>query len=204
LSSRRNSENHLSVPLFVYFCLTSHFCYDKLIAKVHFEKRGAFLPITYQEHKNQMPGLTVERYNELRVMAGWVALTENQAKAGIENSQYVIAAFDGQKAVGFARVIGDSGGYARFVVDVMVDTDYRGQKIGAGMMQRLMTAMYAGLKPGEFVNVNLIASKGKEPFYEKFGLSATPLGTCGSGMTDWKWLKSDGTEYTFKEHLKAT
>ena len=46
------------------------------------------------------------------------------------------------------------------------------------------------MKPGYKVKMCLMAAKGKEPFYEKFGFSERPNENLGAGMDQWFLLEN--------------
>ena len=81
------------------------------------------MDIIYRGH------LCVEDYNRLRASAGWRALHPEQATAGLAGSALVVAACDGELAVGTARLVWD-GGAAALIKDVIVLPDYQGKGIG--------------------------------------------------------------------------
>lgn len=136
------------------------------------------MEITYEN------SITVTDYNNLRTSAGWTALPEKQASAGLSNSDYVIAAKDEGKTVGMARVLTD-GGCVAYILDVVVLPEYQGKGIGKIMMQRIMTFLQDRLDSGEICNLGLMAAKGKEGFYKNLGFGERPNDQHGAGMTMW-------------------
>lgn len=128
--------------------------------------------------------ISVDDYNALRKAVGWKVLDGKQAARGLAASAFLVAVYDGEKAVGAARIIGD-GGYMYLIADVMVEPGYQGRGIGRGMLERL-SAWLDGLgKDGSCVMVNLMATKGNEGFYKKFGFNARPDDDNGAGMVRW-------------------
>lgn len=123
-------------------------------------------------------------YNEMRTAVGWKLLDIKQAQAGLDNSSYVIAAYDGDKAVGTARVIGD-GGYMYLIADVMVLPEYQRNGIGRHMLTEISRRFEAMAQDGSCIMINLMATAGNEKFYEKFGFTARPNDTMGAGMVRW-------------------
>lgn len=134
--------------------------------------------ITY---KNTIP---VKDYNEIRAAVGWQVLDAELAETGIRNSAYLIAAWDGDKPVGSARVISD-GGYMALIVDVMVLPEYQGMGIGAVMLLDINKWLDDLAKDGRPLMINLMATTGNEKFYEKFGFVARPNEGMGAGMVRW-------------------
>ena len=134
--------------------------------------------------------LLVEDYNNLRESVGWHRVEGKQALAGIQNSAYVISAIHENKTVGMARVIGD-GGYIVVIVDVIVLPEYQGKGIGKSMMQKVMDYIKSSLHEGQWVFVNLMSAKEREPFYSQFGFETRPNEKAGAGMTQYIGYRND-------------
>ena len=77
------------------------------------------------------------------------------------------------------------GGYIAIIVDVIVLPDFQGNGIGKTMMGKAMKFIKSGISKGQFVFVNLMAAKEKEPFYSKFGFETRPNDKVGAGMTQY-------------------
>lgn len=128
--------------------------------------------------------ISADQYNELRKSVDWKPLNPAVAARGLENSSYIAAAYDGEKAVGFARVIGD-GGYMYLIADVMVDPEYQGKGIGKAVLEQINRWLDSLAEGERFVMVNLMATKGNEGFYEKAGFVKRPNDEMGAGMVRW-------------------
>jgi GNAT superfamily N-acetyltransferase len=128
--------------------------------------------------------ITAEYYIALRESAGWKYIHPEQAAAGLEGSAFIVAAKDGAKTIGTARLIWD-GGYSAYITDVVVFPDYRGQGIGTEMMKRILEFLRSKMKPGFKIAVYLLAAKGQEGFYERFGFEKRPTDVFGNGMAQW-------------------
>lgn len=133
------------------------------------------------DYKNK---IDVAAYNEIRRAVGWKRLDTNQAQNGIDNSLYIIAAYDGNKAVGSARVVGD-GGYMYLIADVMVLPSYQNQGIGKHMIEAINKWFENIASDGKCIMINLMATAGNEGFYEKAGFIPRPNDTMGAGMVRW-------------------
>ena len=133
--------------------------------------------------------ITSEEYMELRRRVGWCEFPLEEAQAGIDNSYMITCARDEEKAIGVVRLLWD-GGYIAFLSDVIVDPDYQGQGIGKKLVESVIQRVKADMKPGYKVKMCLMAAKGKEPFYEKFGLSERPNENLGAGMDQWFLLEN--------------
>jgi GNAT superfamily N-acetyltransferase len=128
--------------------------------------------------------LEKSEYNALRKSVGWPELPDRQAAASLNNSAFFVAARHEGKAIGMTRVVGD-GGYIAYIADVIVMPEYQGQGIGKTMVDMAMQFISDSMSEGETVFVNLMAAKGKEPFYSKFGFAERPNETHGAGMTQY-------------------
>ncbi|MCL1951552.1 MAG: GNAT family N-acetyltransferase [Oscillospiraceae bacterium] len=125
--------------------------------------------------------ISTEEYAMLRASAGWRALSARQAEAALNSSTFLVAARDGARAVGMARLMGD-GGYFAVVLDVVVLPEYQGRGIGREMMTRAVRHIQSGLRPGEHSYTILTCAPGKEGFYEKMGFYRVPNEDEGAGL----------------------
>jgi len=125
--------------------------------------------------------ISVDAYNYLRKSAGWTEIEYSQAQTGINNSTYLIAAYEKETCIGCLRVISD-GGFTAIMVDVLVLPYYQHKGIGKEMVSKALHALQEPLFPGQRIMINLMAAKGKEPFYEKFGFISRPSDEYGAGM----------------------
>lgn len=69
------------------------------------------------------------------------------------------------------RVIGD-GGTAFYIHDIIVLPEHQNKGLGKTIMENIMSYIKSGFKQG--MMVYLMAAKGKEGFYEKFGFAQRP------------------------------
>jgi GNAT superfamily N-acetyltransferase len=126
----------------------------------------------------QAPSL--DDYNQLRHDVGWGRYADLAAlESGLCHSLYHICAKDGDITIGIGRVIGD-GSITFYIQDVIVDADYQGRGIGKRIMEYIMRFIASKATPGAVVG--LMAAKGKEGFYEKFGFIGRPTDQYGKGM----------------------
>ena len=132
--------------------------------------------------------ISVEDYNALRQSAGWGEVDPEQAQAGLNGSTFVVAAKDGDKTVGTARLLWD-GGTAALIKDMLVLPEYQSMGIGSEMMERILSYLKTNIKPGWGVTIDLMSAIGKEKFYEKFGFVMRPRERRGAGMD--LWLKKE-------------
>lgn len=130
---------------------------------------------------------TVREFFSLRTSVGWDLLEEQAVKEGLEHSLYGVCAFAGDELAGAARVIGD--GYTCFYIqDVIVKPEFQRMGIGLAMMGKVM--QYISEQASSGAIVGLMAAKGKEAFYEKFGFWKRPNEHFGCGMMQF-WKRTD-------------
>ncbi len=125
--------------------------------------------------------LLPEEYVELRDAVGFTKISLEQAKRGIEHTSYLITARIEGKAVGMARVLFDFG-YTAYIADVIVLPQYQGNGIGRHMVEALIQFVEENSSEGGYLMYALMAAKGKEEFYEKFGFQKRPSEKVGAGM----------------------
>lgn len=125
-----------------------------------------------------------DEYSRLRLAVGWGGYDAAVAAAGLARSVYCVCARRGEKLLGMARVVGD-GALTFYVQDVIVLPEHQGQGIGAMLMDSVMGYVRAHASHNSVVG--LMAAKGKEGFYERYGFTKRPNEKLGSGMTIlWK------------------
>ncbi len=130
---------------------------------------------------------TVEEYIMLRESVGWGFPDSMSIKKGLANSQYAICVSAGAEVIGTARVVGD-GSTCFYVQDVIVKPQYQHSGIGLAIMGKIMAYITQNACYGAIVG--LMAAKGKEPFYEKFGFWKRPNETYGHGMIQFWGVQS--------------
>lgn len=124
--------------------------------------------------------LSYEEYYRLRESVNWKNFSKVQAENALKNSLYIVTAVEHDTTVAMGRLIGDGQQY--LIVDVVVHPDHQKQGVGTAILHRLLQYVENHTPTGGRSNVQLIAEKGKEPFYEAFGFKQLPHEFCGSGM----------------------
>ncbi len=103
-------------------------------------------------------------------------------RLAVEETDWFVHAWDGDRLVATARVITDGAFYAT-LWDVIVDPEYQGQGIGKLVMQRAVEPFL----DRNFSFIALYAAEGKEGFYTKLGFDAHPR---GMKLKESQWPKS--------------
>lgn len=125
--------------------------------------------------------LTPARFLELYLSVGWEAPGLDQIERALKNSFATFVVYDNEQAVGMARLLGD-GGMSFYIKDFAVRPEYQGQGVGRLLMNAMEDHIMTSVPDGWAVSLELISSKGKESFYEKFGFEQRPCDWDGPGM----------------------
>ena len=123
--------------------------------------------------------LTAKEWAYLRTSVNWSIHSEKDFLIALKNSVLIISAYYDDKLVGMARIIGDNK-LSFFIQDVIVLPDYQNMGIGTLIVNSLLNYIYSHAAPHAVVD--LMASKGKESFYEKFGFKKRNGVKKGFGM----------------------
>lgn len=124
---------------------------------------------------------TANEFNNLTEAVDWGRRDNNIVEEALNNTLYSLCVYDGDKLIGYGRIIGDKTIFL-YIQDVMVIPKYQGKKIGTGIMKELLKQIEEYKKVNPDIRTYLGASKGKEPFYEKFGFISRPNEEVGAGM----------------------
>ena len=131
--------------------------------------------IVYRENT-----LSAEAVNQIRTAVGWSEFSATQLEQALRAAAYNVAAFEDDKPVGMARLVGD--GIYYLLCDVAVVPDWQGKGIGGELVRRTIAHARQTLAGGERCTIALVSAGGKEPFYESLGFSSIPNDRAGHGM----------------------
>ena len=100
-------------------------------------------------------------------------------------ARYLVAEEDG-------RILGYAGAWVildeSHITNIAVLESARGRGIGRKLVETVIQRIKDDMKPGYKVKLTLNSSKGKEPFYEKFGFRERPNEEAGAAMDQWLTL----------------
>jgi len=124
---------------------------------------------------------TADEFNILTEAVGWGKRINEIVEEALSNTLCSICAYDGEKLIGYGRIIGDKTIFL-YIQDVMIIPEYQGKKIGTGIMNTLLEKINEYKKVNPEIRTYLGASKGRESFYERFGFISRPNDDLGAGM----------------------
>jgi len=111
-------------------------------------------------------------WGELFRTTGWneeYSLDDGQLHGALEHSWYQVSAYDGERLVGYARVISDGILHA-LIVEVIVAPEYQGRGIGSHMVADVVERCLAA----NICDIQLFCARGQAGFYERHGFAARP------------------------------
>ena len=122
------------------------------------------------EYRTQAPD--PDAFLALFETTGWneaYRATSDDLARGLEGSWHTLSAYDGERLVGFGRLVSDGALHA-MVFDLIVHPTHRRRGIGSEILRRLT----AECRRRGVRDVQLFAARGKREFYERHGFSARP------------------------------
>lgn len=125
--------------------------------------------------------LTVDSYIEIKKTAFKINNSKLQIEKSLKNDLYDVVAMDGNKLVGMGRIVGDGAIYW-YLQDIVVIPEYQGKGIGRIIVERLIDYIYDNSLSDTKTTIGLMAAKGKEEFYKKFGFIERPNDNQGPEM----------------------
>lgn len=128
--------------------------------------------------------LDSETYLYLRKQVNWKELTKGQAQRAIENSAYLLVAYEDGRPVGMGRVISD-GAVISYIQDLIVIPDVQGNRVGSKILENLISYVRSITEDGTEMMLCLMCAKGRESFYIHHNFIARPTDTLGPGMIQY-------------------
>ena len=125
----------------------------------------------------EIPGDMLGRIAGFYISANWISAEDDAAflQTALPGSFLVAGAFTDNQIVGVARVLSDGCSDA-YIQDVVVDPEYRGRGIGAG----LIALLTGELRKRGVDWIALVGEPGTEGFYRKLSWQEQP------GYVLWK------------------
>jgi ribosomal protein S18 acetylase RimI-like enzyme len=122
---------------------------------------------------------SIQEFLNLRNKIGWGNLDFNLAKRSLNNSLFQVIVRDKSQLIGMARVVGDGAMYF-YIQDVIVDPSYQNSGVGSALMKEIESYLSVAAEKGS--TIGLLAAKGKEEFYIRYGYILRPNNSLGNGM----------------------
>ncbi len=123
-------------------------------------------------------------YLSLRKAVDWKELSREQAQKALQNSLYILTAYENDEPIGMGRIVGD-GAVICYVQDLIVIPEKQSDGIGGMILGRLKEFVMKEGIPGTTMMFDLMCAKGRENFYEKHGFIARPTENLGPGMIQY-------------------
>ena len=140
-------------------------------------------------YKKSLP--TTEEYNKLRENVGWGTMPDNIVKKSFEKTIFGISVYNDESIIGSGRIVGD-GGLCFYIQDIMVLKSFQNKGIGSEIVTLLMDYLEENAPFNSYIG--LMASKGLEKFYSRYGFISRPNDFFGSGMTQFWGRAGEMTE----------
>ena len=131
--------------------------------------------------KIEINKLSADLFLELYTSVGWETPCREQVVLALKNSLATFVAYDGGKALGMVRLLGD-GGMSFYVKDFAVVPECQGKGVGKALMAALQDYILAHVEKGWAVSLELISTKEAVDFYKKQGFEERPCAWDGPGM----------------------
>lgn len=119
---------------------------------------------------------SAEDYVSLRLRSGMGNKDLDRSHKAIQNSLLTVSIYDGEKLIGFGRVVGD-GGITYVVSDIMVDADYQRKGYASLIMKEI--DRYFEENTFEDSYICLIANHPADFLYHKYNFQYLPDDKCG-------------------------
>ncbi len=135
------------------------------------------MTITY---RNELPA--PDAYHGLFATTGWndeYRATAEELDRANRQSWHTVSAYDGDRLVGFGRVVTDGVLHA-MIYDLIVRPEHQRQGIGSHILVEIVArCRAAGIR-----DVQLFCARGKQAFYERHGFRPRPADAPGMQLEE--------------------
>lgn len=131
--------------------------------------------------KIQTNTLTTDLFLELYTSVGWEPPCREQVECALKNTVASFVAYEGEKAIGMVRLIGD-GGMSFYIKDFAVLPKYQGMGVGKKLLAQLQQYISEQIEKDWAVSLELISTKEAVNFYKVHGFEERPCEWDGPGM----------------------
>ena len=121
-----------------------------------------------------------EVFCALRRACGWGDVAPVVAETSLRRSLINATIYVDGHLAGFGRVVGDGVLYF-YIQDVIIHQNFRGRGHATRLIEALMRRILDCAPAGS--TIGLMAVRGRESMYERFGFVARPTESYGAGMT---------------------
>ncbi len=112
--------------------------------------------------------LTTDMFLKLYTSVGWEPPCREQVECALKNTVASFVAYEGEKAVGMVRLIGD-GGMSFYIKDFAVLPGHQGKGVGQMLLMELQQYLLEHIEKDWAVSLELISTKEAVEFYKKHG-----------------------------------
>jgi len=137
------------------------------------------IAVDFDKYSVKLESPSIEEFLNLRDQIGWGELDFNLAKTSLNNSLFHVIVRDKSQLIGMGRIVGDGAMYF-YIQDVIVVPSYQNSGVGSVLMDQIEKYLSVAAKKGS--TIGLLAAKGKEAFYTRYGYMLRPSDSLGNGM----------------------
>ena len=125
--------------------------------------------------------LTPDLFLELYASVGWEPPCREQVECALQNTMASFVAYEGEKAIGMVRLLGD-GGMSFYIKDFAVLQKYQGMGVGKQLLTELQQYILTHIDKEWAVSLELISTKEAVNFSKIYGFEERPCEWDGPGM----------------------
>lgn len=132
----------------------------------------------------EINSISDSEYLDIRKKVDWKTLLPMQAKKALDNSLYIVGAYENNKLIGMGRIVGD-GAVICYIQDLIVIPEYQQKGVGSRILNQLISYVEQLRLENSQMMLCLMCAKGREGFYEAHGFIARPTDALGPGMIQY-------------------